>query len=388
MTYIYDQRRKYFQYIIYGVSYDIEYSHKVYGFYFKNSVMDAMLCNQQLNRIRHPISFEIYVETDFSTKPDINLDYRKEIIYNGEYSRIIDDKLPDYDNRVGVTDLFIFDEYIKSHYNDLYFYIPYLLKKKGYININVITEKAEQQDSLTNNEYVDILVEEYNNGTLDEKKLDSVSIYMRSFGFNGQMVNSDPELKIIEKSIRNDCMNVFMDDAGIRCLALYSNLMNRTFEENIKNHNDAKTLLANSEDYKIKILDDLHTILNIEWFDRNLVGKLKNMNPNDLESNIDLPDYIKEALKTKFRFQGKNISTSYIKLVSLLLSKYDMFFGKKLTDSQDKNLSYTYNGKRIQISIRTISNYVDTLDIILNYVENIRKLKEKKKEDEFGIYAF
>lgn len=375
--------------IIYGVSYDIEYSHKVYGFYFKNSVMDAMLCNQQLNRIRHPISFEIYVETDFSTKPDINLDYRKEIIYNGEYSRIIDDKLPDYDNRVGVTDLFIFDEYIKSHYNDLYFYIPYLLKKKGYININVITEKAEQQDSLTNNEYIDILVEEYNNGTLDEKKMDSVSIYIRSFGFDSQIVHSDPELKIIEKSIRDDCMNVFMDDAGIRCLTIYSNLMNREFEENIKNYNDAKTLLANNDDYRIKVLDDLHNILGIEWFDRDLVEKLQKMDSNKLEEHIDLPNYIQIALKTKFRFTGKYIPTRYIKLVSLLLSKYDMFFGKNLTKPQDNNLSYMHNNKRERTSIRTISDYVDILDTILNYADNIKKLQEKKKRDrEFKEYAF
>lgn len=376
--------------IIYGVSYDVQFSHKVYGFYFKNSTMNALLCYQQISRIRHPISFELYTEIDCSIKPDMNLEYRKEIVYNGEYSKIIDDKLPNYDNRVGITDLFIFDEYVKSHYNDLYFYIPYLLKKKGYTNINVITEKTEEQDSLTKDDYIDILVKEYNDGILDEKKLDNVSIYMRSFGFDSQMVNTDPELKHIEKEIRNKCMNVFIDDAGTRCLTLYSNSVNRKFEENIKNYNDANILLANSEDYRIKILDDMHKLLQIEWFDKNLVEKLKKMNSDKLEENIVLPEYIQSALKKKFRFRGKNIPTKYVKIVSLLLSEYNMF-SNKVTESQKDNLSYMHNGKQERTSIRTISKYVDTLDTILNYSENISKLKAKrkdKKDEEFKEYAF
>lgn len=48
--------------IIYGLSYDERETHKVYGYYFNNSPLNSNDCNQQINRIRFPISFNLYIE--------------------------------------------------------------------------------------------------------------------------------------------------------------------------------------------------------------------------------------------------------------------------------------------------------------------------------------
>ncbi len=172
---------------------------------------------------------------------------------------------------------------------------------------------------------------------------------------------------------------------------LYSGLKNRILERTIKNENNSDNLKLNSDNYKIKILDDLHKLLRVEWFDRNLLNKLKKMDPVELEKNIEVPEHIQYALKERnlFRYRG-NLPTKYVKLVSLLLSKYSMF-SDKVKVSQKQNLSYMFKGEQRQESIPLISEYVDILDNILNYSKRMVKKKEElraKKEGEFKKYAF
>ncbi len=218
-----------------------------------------------------------------------------------------------------------------------------------------------------------------------------IKLYIESFGFDGHIVETDDTLKRIEREIRERASDVFTNEKELRCLFLYSNLKNRIFEKVLKNENNNDNLKLNSDNYKIKILDDLHKLLNVEWFDRNLLGKIKNMNPAELEKNIEIPEYIQDALKKKnlFRFEGK-MPTRYIKLVSLLLNKYNIF-SDKVRISNDRNLSYMYGKIQRRESIPTISEYVDILDNILNYSKQMAKKKEElraKKEGEFKEYAF
>lgn len=45
-----------------------------------------------------------------------------------------------------------------------------------------------------------------------------------------------------------------------------------------------------SDDNKIKQLDDLHKLLGIEWFDTNMLAKLKVEDKNKLFKKIEVPD--------------------------------------------------------------------------------------------------
>lgn len=206
--------------ILYGVSYDEVMTHKVYGYYFKNSAIDSFSINQQLNRMRDPISFDLYIDKQF-VKPQASLEACRKHIYTGHFEDYTNDKRSYSLVRSAIDELFIFDEYVKSYYGDLFYYIPYLLKKKGYTNINIVIGNSDKQKKYSEKAYNKILIDEFKKGILDKKKMDNVMIYLRSYGFDKQFINSDPELNKIEKEIRDNAMDIFIDDSGIRYLDLY-----------------------------------------------------------------------------------------------------------------------------------------------------------------------
>lgn len=375
--------------ILYGISYDLEYTHAVYGFYFRRGPLSSLDLNQQLNRIRCPTSFELYIEREY-VKPK-----KLDDIRNEEYSKCKDvhnDKLEDYIARIADTDLMIYDDYIKSHFDDLFYYIPFLLKKKGYTNINIITEGEEKQTKLSKKEHVDLLVKEYEEGVLDEKKADSITIFMRSFGFDKKIVNTDPELKEIEKSIRDNAMEIFVSDSGMRCLNLYKKFKSGSYEEDLNQSKDSDAMVNRSENKMLKTFKYLHDILEIEPFNRNLENELKNTPSDQLFKSVEIENIeeLKKELRNRNTFRCEISDTRWpitrIGWIGLVTRLYRIF-GSEVVKTENQNFSR--EGLRFTIGYTT--PYLDKLDMILEYETEIRELKERmdaNKKEEYGEYAF
>ena len=54
--------------------------------------------------------------------------------------------------------------------------------------------------------------------------------------------------------------------------------LNDSYLTYLELHNDIKLNKNYFDEYKIKLLDDLHKDLDIEWFDINLISKLNSKN--------------------------------------------------------------------------------------------------------------
>lgn len=115
---------------------------------------------------------------------------------------------------------------------------------------------------------------------MDGKKLDDVTIKMNKFGFNTRIVKNTEKLLEIEDEIKEKVLPIFTNNKHYRCLELYKMKINNTYLENLQLDNDTKLNKTYSDKYKIKLLDDLHKALGVEWFDVKLIDKLKSNNKN------------------------------------------------------------------------------------------------------------
>lgn len=377
--------------IIYGVSYDEIKTHKVYGYYFRNSVLNAMDCNQQLNRIRSPISFDIYIEKQRS-RSFKNLESCEKHIYDNVMENYSGEKKSVKNAMIAINGLFIFDNYIKSYYDDLFYYVPYLLRKKGYVNINVkFVSDCEKQLSYTEKEYNKIMKEDYKEGIIDVKKMTQVSIYLASYGFNKLFVAQNPVLNKIEEEMTEKVIDIFLNPEYYRCLELYRNVHYRIFEKNLEKYNDTQLLKVYSDDYKLKLMDDLHKILGIEWFDTELLAKLKQQGATLLRK-IDGKDkeldnlYKRISHKSRFRTESKK-PENYIEWVKLLLKCYKMFC-KDIAKSKQRNLSFMNGKKQEQETISEIQPIINKFKSIIEYDKDILKLKEEYKKNHATIIDY
>ena len=360
--------------ILYGLSFDEDRTHKIYGIYYNKSPLNALDCNQQINRIRKPISIDLYIEKaiyypykDLETAEKyINDNLPEDIIINKKYLKI----------QTAIDNLFIYDEYLRSHLNDIYYYLPYLLKMKGYNNIIAEVESDDKQLKYTNLEYNNIIINEYNKNILDEKKTDDITIKLNSFGFNSQIVKNNNELLETENNIKEKVLNIFTNNKYFRCLELYKMKLDETYLDNLDLNNDTKLNKIYSDEYKIKLLDDLHKILKIEWFDIELFNKLQS-NDNLLKPfkvNDDLHKSI--CHKKRFNIRGKK-PVNYLDWIIFLLKRYTMF---SLDFIINKKQNLYYNNKQYCVPILN-TELTKKLNLILNYKEILWQIKEKSKTE-------
>ncbi|ARF08063.1 hypothetical protein Catovirus_1_113 [Catovirus CTV1] len=362
--------------VLYGLSYDEIKTHAVYGFYFNNGPLDALLANQQINRIRHPRGISLYIEKSvyisFNT-----LDNAEEFIYS---------HIPREDDfyskkhvkiEAAINNLFIYDEYLKSHLNDLFYYLPYLLRIKGYVNISIVADTEDKQKKFSNKEYNEILIKEYNDDVLDGKKLNDVTIKMNKYGFNTRIVKNTEQLLEFEDEVREKVLPIFTNNKHFRCLELYKMKIDKTYLTNLELDNDTKLNKTYSDEYKIKLLDELHIALNVEWFDTKLTEKLL-ANDKLLESfKVDETLYNRIGHKQRFNIRSGK-PNNYLEWVIFLLKRYSMF---SLDIIVNKNMNFTYKKKRYNMPEFNI-NLMDKLNMVVNY-PNLIKSKIKDMNDQY-----
>ena len=266
-----------------------------------------------------------------------------------------------------------------------------MLKKKGYVNINVIVKPREKQLAYTTKKYNEILVTEYKNGILDVKKMDSVNVYLKSFGFSKKFIDSNPKLDKIEKKIRDNVLDVFTNNKYTRCLELFKKTVDRTFESSLEISDDTKLLKLYSDDYKIKLLDDLHKLLKIKWFDTDLLNKLKSKGENVLNP-FDFPKELCDGIchPSRFNVRAKDKPKNYIDSVIFLLKRYTMF-SADLIVNKSQNLSVSKNKQQYQFSVPQFGELLNKLNIIVEYDKQIMKLKleyDKQKLNDKDDYLF
>lgn len=360
--------------IIYGLSYDLEKTHHIYGFYFNNSPLDAMSCNQQINRIRKPISINLYIENainySYLTLEQAEnriMEQNEDIVVNKKFSKV----------QAAINDLYIYDCFSESHLCDLFYYIPQLLKIKGYTNIKYNIDDHEKQDKYTSKKVNKIIIEEYNNKILDEKKMDDMTIKLNTFGFNSNYVKNNEELLKKENTFKSQIMEIFADNAKYRTLNLYNNCINKYYLEKLDTNNDTLLNKTYSDDYKLKLLDDLHTVLKIKWFDINLLEKLEN-NP-DLLKPIKVDDelYNRICHNKRFRVTSKKKPKLYIDWIIFLIKRYTMF-SIDIIINKDKNFYYNKERYSIPVLNSELINKFDSIAKYKNKVDNIKNEKYKQ----------
>lgn len=152
-------------------------------------------------------------------------------------------------------------------------------------------------------------------------------------------------------------------------------MCNRDFENNLTHNNDTDLLKTYSDDYKIKLLDDLHKILDIEWFDKNLLNKLKK--DKNLMRKVVIDNYIIDGLKDRklFNCRAGEMPITYIDWITFLLKRYTMF-SSKVIHCNVRNLSIMVNGNQKRISVPTIEPFVEMLQFIVNYETEIINIKQ------------
>lgn len=80
-------------------------------------------------------------------------------------------------------------------------------------------------------------------------------------------------------------------------MELYKKLHYRTFENNLKDYDDSK-LIKLYYDYNIKLLDDLHILLDVKWFDTDLLTKLQ-ANKKEISIPFTIPDDLYKNMSQK-----------------------------------------------------------------------------------------
>jgi len=234
--------------------------------------------------------------------------------------------------------------------------------------------KSNPKKRVVHDNTIDSIVENIHTAPDDQK----IKTFIESFGIDKQLVESDVIFNRIEKEIKETYGHMFACEDDIKSIMMYSNLKNRSFIERLGDDFVNKPKIF-PDDYKISVLDDLHTLLGIEWFDRKLLDKLKL--DGNLNRKIKIPDRLQDALINYnfLRYTGK-IPTTYIDIVRVLLSKYVIFSNNVLIrNSKDNinNFSYMIGNKRKQKTLPILSEYVDMLDVVFEYEKQI---KERKRE--------
>lgn len=324
--------------LLYGISYNLKYTHHVICLYFNKIEMSADMYMQQIARVRHPMSISIFVDNYceqfyYESKNDLIEYYKLD-------NKVVEiGKVCEYDwdilKRIESLCNFFYDEsYHVYKYKCLQYYLPKLLNKKGFINYEIIKENEFQTKYIFSKIEKDIIeiCSKFGNDQLN----------------NGMMVKYKKRMEKYRLSIDSD-----MEDLKFVFDEEYSNALYAYFEQKTReyinkydeNRND--TLSFNSLEKKLLIMDKLHKKLKVKWWNVDFSRDYKKDDIDIEISNSEILD-----IKKAFRVSNKvKIDKTYNNLYRRLLTCYNNIFkvcfkNCRIYDNENKKQIYCFVIKR------------------------------------------
>lgn len=166
-------------------------------------------------------------------------------------------------------------------------------------------------------------------------------------------------LNLNVSNIAPDIKDFLNNDKNYRAIYLYKALIDKKFLESKK--------IKCSDMCNLKLLDDLHLLLNINWFDTDLLRKLRN-NKKKIIEPFHIPDdlYNQFCMNNRFQVRMKEKPSKYIECVIFLLKRYTLF-STDIIVCKKQNLSLLVNKEQKRYSVPLFSDLYHKLNTILNY---------------------
>lgn len=376
--------------IIYGC--DSNHSFHVVGFYFNAPHFDALDINQQLNRERKPKSINIYL-ADMYSKPYESINQaRKEGTLDIQIKSTLRNR-NEYDLYIkALENILFYEDYRKSHQLNIKHHVLDLLRSKGYTNINHITDKQKSYGQTKREEYNNILIESFENNTMDNKKLEDVIEKMEYFRieYDSEILTGkaeiNPELKETYLDIINNHLDVFIDRKKYEDLKKYIKFKYKKNDELDVNLNytidngDIMASITKTDQFKIQLLKQLKNILNLEDGE-----EVKSVNTKNYDETIKINQELMDSIIKAFRIRSKTpIGNRRVDLTSFYMSKMKSLLGSSI-DTRHKNKTIKRNKQKFTFSINTWNDKtIETFEKIINF----KKKYNKAKVNDYNEYQF
>lgn len=300
--------------LLYGISYDLKYTHHIICLYYNNIELSADQYLQQIARIRYPISISLFIDNYypinyFESKEELKKYYLEEDKNYPDIGKIIDPEDANLHIRIQTIFKFFYEEkYHVYKYKCLQYYIPKLLDKKGFINYKIAEEDEKQTQYIF------------------EKIEKDIELICKQFGnknLNGELMTKyKKRMEIYKMSIDSDIehLRFIFDDKYYDTLYAY---FEQQKGEYINKYYEKKDPIDyDSLEKKLMVMDNLHKKLGIKWWYIDFARDYK-----EDDSDIKISNKEISEMKKAFRISNKvKIIKTYNNLYRRLLTCYNNLF--------------------------------------------------------------
>ena len=162
-----------------------------------------------------------------------------------------------------------------------------------------------------------------------------------------------------------------IDKKKEKALDMYRNIKDREFEKALYGFSAEDRLHITSKNNKLQYLHDLHNILGTEWFDTDILTKLKKESKEKLLGKIDIPDnvYKKMCKKTMLRVIKSRKPETYIEWVSFVVGCYKKLI-PEISTKGIANFSIMIGKKQRQYNVAAI---------VIPYLNELEEMYQQDK---------
>lgn len=340
--------------IIYGVDYNGKETHKIYSFNWGGTI-SALGINQQIGRIRQPISMDIFIEEKgvgifWSWEQFLEtFTYLKQnhLILDELCVKDIDKDFLDRLNRLNQR--FTYKHLFLSSYIE--YHLKNLLGGKGYTNIKV---DEEELDNIEKERFTDKALIKY----LKERNVErteELQLLVDRFNFN--------DLTKVLKDIGLDLEEVYYNDTQLREFLNIGLIRDKYSMKDIKDSQINKVL---SPYYKLQLFRRVMNVIGIEniydWTEEKMIECCE----NDMRiTNLELISEIKLSYKIKV-FKDQQITKLFSKMCNQVLPTFTIpkRFYYKGKDYGNTNKKERCSGFYISEFIKPLFNPLKNTDAL------------------------
>jgi hypothetical protein len=180
--------------------------------------MDVSAMKQQLDRVRNPISINLYCENHM-VKPYTSMNDKEIITSTDKVVITATFKTIKYKEELDILKyLYKYEKYKKSYYGNTIYYLCKLLRDKGYHNFD-FNPMYDSGTNLSKKEYDEILTKEIEENKIDDKLRDDIIDKYKCFGFTlTDLCNLN---KDSQKDILMKLLPIVLDNGKTRNLLNY-----------------------------------------------------------------------------------------------------------------------------------------------------------------------
>ena len=389
--------------ILYGIDYNKNDYH-VFGIHFNQNTIDGMGINQQLNRVRKPLSINLHtfdVKSYAYETYDLFVENCNEAFDFGK-KKMNNDKEKYDEMEKAMTELYRYESYRQSHHYNIRHHVLDLLRSKGYNKISINREYSKP---------VNVDEAKFRKGKRKEwmkmwknktdypfeKKIDDINNKLRAFGLDDAMNvykfikgSADTVEGMIEEW-EKIFEKVFVDDTVFESLMAFSQITNEKFvaftEEYILTDYDIRAKVYDSMKTKCQILRMMRKKLGIKGsLAQNGDEEYKHVTKDNHDDEIEFDDEkFVNIFKKAFNYRSKKaFPTTRGAIVQLYTSKLRSVLGDVVNRAKKSNkkangVKYTINKWNMDL-VTVFQKLIDFNNKRLGIVRTAKKNKKKPKE--------